>query len=440
MTHAIKQHLPNYGVFDEKRYFDSGSNATVTEIRDIPVAITLCEDLWEEAPARQARDAGVQLLININASPFHTSKLAQRHNVVTQRARENQLDIVYVNLVGGQDELVFDGGSMIADYKGDTVFQADEFQEDLYYVDYDFSQRLFKSQQDSATPLSRIENIYSALVLGIRDYVNKNGFRGGVIGLSGGIDSALTLCLAVDALGHDQVRCALMPSPYTADMSVADAEQQCRNLAVDFDVISIEKLFSEFRSIMEPVLGDTRTGTTEENIQARCRGTLLMAISNSSGRMVLATGNKSEMAVGYATLYGDMAGGFAPSRMSLKPWSMNWRAGLIVTGRSFRHESSSDHPVLNSNRTRKTRTPCHLTRYWIPSWNVTSSRIKVRNRSSPLVMSMTWSWPSRKWSITMNTSAVRQHREFVSVSVPSDATAVIQSHQATGKSKKSSCP
>ncbi|MDX1518876.1 MAG: NAD+ synthase [Gammaproteobacteria bacterium] len=313
ITNIKKQILPNYGVFDEKRYFSGGTETTVLDFLDVRMAITICEDIWEDEPAIKARDQGAELLININASPFHMNKLAQRHEVVSSRARQNGLDIVYVNCVGGQDELVFDGGSLAFDRTGNKAYQADEFREQLYYIDY-FKGRedRFTPLQDSAPPMSRLDNIYSALVLGIRDYVHKNHFNGAVIGLSGGIDSALTLCLAVAALGKENVETVLMPSPFTAPMSIEDAVQQSGRLGVKHTTIPIEKLYEEFNRLLEPVFAGREPDVTEENIQARIRGTLLMAISNKTGLLVLATGNKSEMSVGYSTLYGDMVGGFAP--------------------------------------------------------------------------------------------------------------------------------
>lgn len=313
VANAKKQILPNYGVFDEKRYFHSGDQTCVLDLFGTRTAVTICEDIWEEQPCHDAAAAGATLLININASPFHMEKLAQRHEVVARRARDNQLDIVYVNMIGGQDELVFDGGSLIVDRDGNRIFQAGEFRDELYFVEYDpATPGRFTTDHASITQLPRLDNIYSALVLGIRDYVYKNGFKGAVIGLSGGIDSALTLCLAVDALGENNVECVLMPSPFTADMSVEDAVEQCERLGVGHTLIPIGKLYQSFIEALEPVFAGRSPDTTEENIQARCRGTLLMAISNKSGKLVLATGNKSEMSVGYATLYGDMAGGFAP--------------------------------------------------------------------------------------------------------------------------------
>ncbi len=324
-----KQVLPNYGVFDEKRYFTAGSETSVIELHGIRTAITICEDLWESGPTEQARATDAELLININASPFHTDKMALRQKLVSERATANQLPIMYLNLVGGQDELVFDGGSMIANTDGEIIYQADEFNESLYYVDLVKEPAPhFIPEKATSGLLPELDKTWSALVLGIRDYVGKNGFNGVVVGLSGGIDSALTLCLAVDALGADQVQAVLMPSPYTAQMSIDDAVKQSETLGVQYQIIPIETLYQSFQQALAPIFTGLESDTTEENLQARCRGTLLMAISNKQGRLVLATGNKSEMSVGYATLYGDMAGGFAPLKdvsKTLVYALSNWR-------------------------------------------------------------------------------------------------------------------
>ncbi len=308
----FKQKLPNYSVFDEKRYFREGSAPCVLTVAGLPVGITICEDIWDTSPARQARAAGAHLLLNINASPYHVGKEAEREAVVAQRARENDLPVVYLNLVGGQDELVFDGASFASNADGTVAFRAPAFEEDLYPVEVSLVGQPQILPGPRAPLLSEEESMYRALVVGVRDYVRKNGFEGGVVGLSGGIDSALTLAVAVDALGADQVEAVLMPSRYTAGMSVEDARTQAEILGVSYHVIPIEPPFNAFLEALAPALAGTTPDTTEENIQARCRGVILMAISNKRGRMVLTTGNKSEMAVGYATLYGDMAGGFAP--------------------------------------------------------------------------------------------------------------------------------
>ena len=254
------------------------------------------------------------MLININASPYHTGKAAVREELLQRRAVDHNIAIIYVNLVGGQDELVFDGGSLVVDGSGEFVFRAPQFEQGLYLVELERARgRLALEAGSSQTPPPGFtESVYRALVLGVKDYVSKNGFKGAVIGLSGGIDSALTLAVAVDALGPGNVEVLLMPSRYTADMSVEDAQDMAERLGVACHIIGIEKPFSAFTEILAPVFEDLPQDTTEENIQARCRGLLLMAVSNKTGKLVLTTGNKSEMAVGYATLYGDMAGGFAP--------------------------------------------------------------------------------------------------------------------------------
>ena len=315
----FKQWLPNYSVFDEKRYFVPGEEATVVEIAGVLVGVTICEDVWLPGPVAQAADAGAQLLVNLNASPYHTGKGEQRLTVLQQRVREGCIPIMYVNLIGGQDELVFDGGSMVVGADGVLMQRAPFFAEGLYPVDFQIAARKATPIPGSVAGEQGLEEgIYQALVLGVRDYVNKNGFPGVVLGLSGGIDSALTLAIAVDALGPDRVEAVLMPSRYTADMSNTDAEQEARTLSVSYQIMPIEPAFQSFLEILQPVLAGRSPDTTEENLQARCRGVLLMAISNKTGKLVLTTGNKSETAVGYSTLYGDMAGGFAPIKDVLK--------------------------------------------------------------------------------------------------------------------------
>ncbi len=306
-----KQSLPNYKVFDEKRYFSAGHESCVVKIGGIPFGLTLCEDIWVDSPIAKSVADGAKCIINLNASPFHIGKPVQRESVLTAHARNHQLPILYANLVGGQDELVFDGHSFTVNEKGDVVQRAPEFEQGLYTVQIDWDgERVLIQPQVCTELLDELSSIYQALVVGVRDYVHKNGFNGAVIGLSGGIDSALTLAIAVDALGAENVEAVSMPSRYTADMSVDDAKEECDLLGVNFELISIEKTFDAFLELLKPVFGDLPADTTEENIQARCRGILLMAISNKKRKIVLTTGNKSEMAVGYATLYGDMAGGF----------------------------------------------------------------------------------------------------------------------------------
>lgn len=306
-----KQCLPNYQVFDEKRYFAAGDQACVFDLKGVPTALTICEDIWHAAPMAQAKKVGAKLMLNLNASPYHQGKQAEREAIVAARAQEGAMPVVYVNLVGGQDELVFDGGSVVVDAQGQTQLRAPAYQEDLFVAKLELSQNAVSvpAQNLSAIP-SNHEAVYQALVLGMRDYVNKNRFKGVVLGLSGGIDSALTLAMAVDALGADRVEAVMMPFLYTSDLSKDDAAEQARRMGVKYSSISIEPMYNAFMAQLAGEFEGLKRDTTEENLQARCRGVLLMAISNKKGYLVLTTGNKSEMAVGYSTLYGDMAGGF----------------------------------------------------------------------------------------------------------------------------------
>jgi NAD+ synthase (glutamine-hydrolysing) len=308
----LKQLLPNYGVFDEKRYFAPGNNPCVINVHGVPVGVTICEDVWQAGPVEQSANAGAGVLVNLNGSPYHVNKIEERIENVAQRARASSVPIIYVNLVGGQDELVFDGESFVVDATGALTQRAAPFEEQLLAVDIDTSVRPMAPVAGTIEPqLGEIESVYQALVLGVRDYVDKNDFPGVVLGLSGGIDSGLTLAIAVDAIGADRVEAVMMPSRYTADMSLEDARAEAEALGVAYRVISIEPMFEAFFKGLGDEFRGFAPGVTEENIQSRIRGVLLMAISNKTGKMVLATGNKSEMAVGYATLYGDMVGGFA---------------------------------------------------------------------------------------------------------------------------------
>lgn len=305
--------LPNYSVFDEKRYFEPGGEPCVFDIQGVPVGITICEDIWYKTPAARAAEQGARILLNLNASPFHHGKAPEREMLVKKRALESDLAIVYLNLIGGQDELVFDGGSFVVDKTGKLTQRLPFFEESLGLVEFDSGSEAARPLTTEVTPhFGEEEGIYKALVLGVRDYVHKNGFRGAVLGLSGGIDSALTLAIAVDALGSDQVEVVMMPSRYTAEMSSQDAREQAERLGVPHRTIPIEPAFNTFLEMLREEFAGTKVDATEENIQARCRGIILMAISNKKGKILLTTGNKSEMSVGYATLYGDMAGGFAP--------------------------------------------------------------------------------------------------------------------------------
>ena len=313
LARCRKHLLPNYSVFDEKRYFVPGDGYCVAEVAGIPIGVTICEDIWEPPAARAAADAGARLLVNLNASPFRTGKANEREAVVAERVGETGCPVVYVNLVGGQDELVFDGESFVLDRHAATAARAPACAEGLYPVDFALEDGAVEVVGGEIAPRpDELENIYRVLVLGVRDYVEKNGFPGVVIGLSGGIDSALTLAIAVDALGAERVQAVMMPSRYTADISRQDARAEAEALGVSYREISIEPPFHSFLDALSDAFAGRPADATEENIQARCRGVILMALSNKQGYMVLTTGNKSEMSVGYATLYGDMAGGFAP--------------------------------------------------------------------------------------------------------------------------------
>ena len=304
-----KQCLPNYQVFDEKRYFAAGDQPCVFDLAGVPTALTVCEDIWHSEPMAQAKAAGAQLMLNLNASPYHQGKQQEREAIIASRAREGGMPVVYVNLVGGQDELVFDGGSVVVDRQGETRFRAPAYGEDCYRLQLDSATGLCAPASLAPIPEHRAA-VYQTLVLGLRDYVTKNRFKGVVLGLSGGIDSALTLAIAVDALGADKVEAVMMPFRYTSDLSKTDAADEAARLGVRYSSISIEPMYEAFMAALADEFAGTRRDTTEENLQARCRGVLLMAISNKKGYLVLTTGNKSEMAVGYSTLYGDMAGGF----------------------------------------------------------------------------------------------------------------------------------
>ena len=308
-----KQELPNYSVFDEKRYFKPGRDSCIFELKGIRVALLICEDIWEPNPARAAKADGAQLIVVVNGSPYSLGYQQRREEVVRARVKDTGLPVVYVNLLGGQDELVFDGGSFVMNAQGEVVQRIAPFVEGLFAVDVDLVDGKVEPRPAHVEPLlSEEASVYNALVLGVRDYVSKHRFPGIVLGLSGGIDSALTLAIAVDALGAERVSAVMMPSRYTSQWSLDDAAEEAQILNVRYDVISIEGMFATALDALKDVFAGRQPDTTEENIQARSRGLLLMAISNKTGRMVLTTGNKSEMAVGYATLYGDMAGGFAP--------------------------------------------------------------------------------------------------------------------------------
>lgn len=303
-----KHHLPNYSVFDEERYFEAGDLPVVFEWHGVRYGMLICADSWEPGPALQALQANAQVLLTINASPYHMHKQQTRYQVLRDRIKETGLAMVYTNMVGGQDELVFDGASFSMNSQGELMHELPMFEEHLGYFDIESTQ---PQPSGIATPLSIEAAVYKALRLGLQDYVNKNKFPGVVLGLSGGIDSALTLAIAVDALGKERVKAVMMPSEFTAGISVEDAAEMARLVGVEYSVLPIKPLFDGFCGTLAEEFAGKSFDTTEENLQARIRGMLLMAISNKFGSLVITTGNKSETAVGYSTLYGDMAGGFA---------------------------------------------------------------------------------------------------------------------------------
>ncbi|WP_201587849.1 NAD+ synthase [Psychrobacter jeotgali] len=305
-----KQFLPNYGVFDERRYFDRGRNQVLFDYKGITIGLLICEDLWEKGPIAELKKQGADIVVSLNASPFEMEKQDNRKAMLTKRSREHNLPIVYINAVGGQDDLVFDGGSMAVQADGTVAHEASRFVEQLLLTTLEVGSSKFDAQAKAPLTLSRESEIYQALVVGLRDYVYHSGFSGVLIGLSGGIDSALTLCIAVDALGADKVYAVMMPYEYTSKISLEDAQAQARRLNVSYTVCPIFDAVEGIRHTLAPLFNQSPADTTEENIQARARGVVLMALSNKFGHLVLTTGNKSELAVGYSTLYGDMAGGF----------------------------------------------------------------------------------------------------------------------------------
>jgi NAD+ synthase (glutamine-hydrolysing) len=308
-----KQCLPNYSVFDEARYFVPGDSPSLFHINNIPISVIICEDIWRIGPTKEAVDAGAKLILVPNASPFELNKHDQRMSLLIKRATYNHVSILYVNQVGGQDELIFDGGSMAINSRGILCQFAGFFNEVLLPVDIETTDHRVKINKDHnlLLTLSQEERTYQGLVLSLHDYITKNNFPGVLIGVSGGIDSALTLCIAVDALGKDRVHAVMMPSRYTADISLKDAKELIENLGVTSEIIDIEPTYQSFLSSLSESFKGKKPDVTEENIQARCRAIILMALSNKFGYLVLSTGNRSELAVGYCTLYGDMAGGFA---------------------------------------------------------------------------------------------------------------------------------
>ena len=314
VCHYDKRELPNYQVFDERRYFTPGNGVGVFEVAGVRVGLLICEDAWFDEPARLARDAGAQVLAVLNASPFHAGKGLEREQRMRERVADCGLPLIYAHLVGGQDEVIFEGRSFALNAAGQVVARAEGFREALLalHVASDSPKVDLAAAAQAVVPLASPDaELWDALVLGVRDYLGKNGFKGAILGLSGGIDSALVLAIAVDAIGADKIHAVMMPSPYTADISWIDSREMVKRLGVRYDEVAIAPLFEGFKQALAGQFAGLPEDTTEENIQARIRGTLLMALSNKTGAIVLTTGNKSEMATGYCTLYGDMAGGFA---------------------------------------------------------------------------------------------------------------------------------
>lgn len=305
-----KQCLPNYGIFDEQRYFQKGRNQVLFDYKGVTIGLLICEDIWHDEPIQMLKQAGADLVIVINASPFEIGKQTARKSLLTQHSSTHHLPIIYVNTVGAQDDIVFDGGSLITQSDGRVAHEGVRFLNQLLMARFDTQNKTFDTQAKAPLVLSEESEMYQALVVGLRDYVNRSGFKGVIVGLSGGIDSALTLCIAVDALGSDRVYAVMMPYEYTAQISLEDAEAQAARLNVSYTVCPIHDAVAGLRSALAPLLANSEPDVTEENLQARARGTILMALSNKFGHMVISTGNKSENAVGYSTLYGDMVGGF----------------------------------------------------------------------------------------------------------------------------------
>ncbi|STZ08227.1 Glutamine-dependent NAD(+) synthetase [Moraxella caprae] len=305
-----KQCLPNYGVFDEKRYFKKGRNQVLFDYKGLTIGLLICEDIWHEAPIKALKDEGAEMVVVLNASPFEVGKQAERKALIARQSSTHKLPIIYVNTVGAQDDIVFDGGSIVSQADGEIAHEGARFLNQLIMATFDVSSGRFDTQAKPPLDLSEESQIYQALVVGFRDYVNRSGFKGVIVGLSGGIDSALTLAIAVDALGADKVYAVMMPYEYTSQMSLDDAAAQAARLNVSYTICPIHDAVAGLKSTLAPLFAGAAPDVTEENLQARARGVILMALSNKFGHMVISTGNKSENAVGYSTLYGDMVGGF----------------------------------------------------------------------------------------------------------------------------------
>ena len=350
---AHKQALPNYGVFDDKRYFRPGHATASAMIEEVRVGLLICEDIWQPEPAAQAAAAGAELIVVVNASPWDDAKQAAREAVLAARARETGCAIAYLNMVGGQDEVVYDGAALLVNADGSIAARAPAFVDALLWAEFDPATRTLHADGWPTAADSSLEaTLYAALVRGTRDYIDKNGFGGVLLGLSGGIDSALTLALAVDALGAERVTAVMMPTRYTSQLSLAGARAQAERLHVDYHVIDIEPTYQSFLAALQPAFAGKGPDTTEENLQSRTRGAMLMALSNKHGRLLLATGNKSEMAVGYATLYGDMCGAYAPLKDVYKTVVYRlccWRNGAGNAGRGTEYAAITDAAELTAS-------------------------------------------------------------------------------------------
>ena len=320
-TEYFKQELPNYKVFDEKRYFTPGKGPCLINIRDRILGLTICEDIWYSKAIRQATRRGAELILNLNASPFHRNKLEERKSILINHAEKFSVPIIYVNQVGGQDELVFDGSSLVVSPGSGVDCQLPSFKTATTTLDFDNKDGVFQlKNKTEVAESSELKDLYDAVVLGTKDYIEKNGFTGALIGSSGGIDSALTAVIAADAIGADRVKTVMMPFKYTSNMSIQDSELLSKNLNIQHEVIEIQDIYDSFEKSLRNEFKGKKKDKTEENLQSRSRGVLLMAMSNKSGYLVLTTGNKSETAVGYSTLYGDTAGGFAVLKDVPKTW------------------------------------------------------------------------------------------------------------------------
>jgi NAD+ synthase/NAD+ synthase (glutamine-hydrolysing) len=382
----FKQKLPNYKIFDEKRYFEMGDRPCVFEVEGRKIGLTICEDLWFPEPAAKAKAAGAQILLSINASPFHRSQQAERYQRMGARVKETKLPLLYVHGVGGQDEIVFDGASFALDAEGMIGYQGESFRESIDIVEFEGA----SAKGPIAPPLTEEELIYRALMTGTRDYVDKNGFPGVLLGLSGGVDSALVLAICVDALGPARVHAVMMPSQYTAPMSLEDAREMAAIHGVRYSEIDIMPMFDRFRVQLAPSFEGLPPDRAEENLQSRIRGTLLMAMSNKLGMIVVTTGNKSEMATGYCTLYGDMAGGFAVIKDIVKTLVYrisNWRnsKGRVIPQRVIDRAPSAElapnqtdqdtlppYEVLDTVSSATWSATCRPSRS--PAWATTSPR------------------------------------------------------------------